>query len=176
MQHVLKTNNTVLVRGKKLCFQLKHFDGSGCYHSVPSFPSFVAYFLYTGVKKWRDQHFIPMHIRCDICHSDFKFIGKMETFSSDSAFIIDHLKMNVPPKKHLNKHSRKKSSHLVTLELMRKLKKSVIWDLYNAFKLDFELFDYDPTDYIAVGKEDWFSLRITMLLEICQSFKCMNAC
>lgn len=76
----------------------------------------------------------------------------METFKSDTSFIINHVNLNVTPELHL--HTQSGNSHQVTVELLSTVKKSVIVRLYETFKLDFELFDYDPTFYIALGVQD----------------------
>lgn len=78
----------------------------------------------------------------------------METFLADTSFLIRHLKLNSTPVLHFNTQSRKYSSYQLTLQMLSKVKKSLILQLYESFKLDFELFNYDPTDYIEAGKDD----------------------
>ncbi|XP_060076870.1 carbohydrate sulfotransferase 9-like [Ylistrum balloti] len=61
---------------------------SACGHDA-SFAEFVKYFIHTQrIQMKRDPHFIPMYEHCSPCHHTFDFIGTMETFSTDAAYLL----------------------------------------------------------------------------------------
>ena len=59
-----------------------------CGHDV-SFAEAVKYFInmHTPTGK-RDAHFIPIHEQCAMCDFPYDFIGHLETFRDDTAFIL----------------------------------------------------------------------------------------
>ena len=56
-----------------------------CGHDV-TFPEFVRYVV---KRPNSDVHFAPIHTICDPCQTNFKFIGKLETFVVDAKHIIN---------------------------------------------------------------------------------------
>ena len=54
--------------------------------SQMDFPKFVDRMLATPVESW-DWHWIPIHLLCPPC-AGYHVIGKMETFSEDTQYII----------------------------------------------------------------------------------------
>ncbi|XP_069101578.1 carbohydrate sulfotransferase 11-like [Argopecten irradians] len=60
-----------------------------CGHNV-TFSEMVKYFIHSERQRVkRDPHFIPMYDHCSPCHHDFDFIGTMETFSKDAAYLLE---------------------------------------------------------------------------------------
>ncbi|XP_021376518.1 carbohydrate sulfotransferase 11-like isoform X2 [Mizuhopecten yessoensis] len=74
------------VRVNEFLNQKSTFD---CGHDV-TFAEFVKYFIHTQqTKSGRDPHFIPMYEHCSPCHHKFDFIGTMETFNKDAAYLME---------------------------------------------------------------------------------------
>ena len=124
-----------------LNFLLSRFQKIGC-HSV-------------------NEHWIPFHLICPFCNLQFdQFIGRIETFEQDAKYVL--IKTNLAEKIPLNlagsrrsdtATSKMKSSIKLngdgliiannrTLEYFNHLNKSLIHDLYQVFKPDFEMFGY----------------------------------
>ena len=93
-----------------------------------------------------------MFERCDTCHTDWKFVFKVETFNSDLDFIAGRLGLPpiLDPDLHLNQqHSSEEQAEKVTKELiLGKLNKGLIERLYQKYRVDFELFGYNAEDYL----------------------------
>ena len=60
-----------------------------CGHDV-TFPEFVRYVV---KQPNSNGHFAPIHTICDPCQTNFKFIGKLETFAIDAKHIINETGM-----------------------------------------------------------------------------------
>ena len=59
-----------------------------CGHDV-TFPEIIKYFLNMYMPRTdHNVHFIPIHHQCAICDFPYKFIGHLETFSEDTAYIL----------------------------------------------------------------------------------------
>ena len=64
-------------------------NSRNCGHDV-TFPEFVKYLLKLNEKKqYIDIHFTPMYTHCQPCEIKYDFIGRMETFSEDSTFLMN---------------------------------------------------------------------------------------
>ncbi|OWF45825.1 Carbohydrate sulfotransferase 14 [Mizuhopecten yessoensis] len=60
-----------------------------CGHDV-TFPQFIKYVIQSEANgKHTDRHFTPIYIHCRPCQIPYDFIGKMETFKSDSMILIN---------------------------------------------------------------------------------------
>ena len=60
-----------------------------------TFPEFISYLVgHLGI----DWHFKPITTICDPCQTNFKFIGKQETFVQDAKFIINETGMMPDPR------------------------------------------------------------------------------
>ena len=60
-----------------------------CGHDV-TFPEFIRYVIHSQeTGKFRDGHFVPIHDHCRMCKRHFDYIGHLETFSEDVAYILD---------------------------------------------------------------------------------------
>ena len=101
-----------------------------------------------------DQHWLPFNARCMYCDISYKVIGRLETFIDDVNYIL--LKQNLT---HLipllsdhsspsEKQAHKITSENVTRQHFSQLNPIQIQELYDMFKIDFELFDYDFHSYL----------------------------
>ena len=115
------------------------------------FKLFMKYFLKVGIEGLGDVHFSLMHKRCDVCHSNFNFVGKLETESSDRKFLLDLFHLNVTRRGiHLNNRNRGnlgKSTSKVAKDYFKTLSKNEIEKFYEIYRLDFEMFGYDFKKY-----------------------------
>ncbi|XP_052062363.1 carbohydrate sulfotransferase 8-like [Mytilus californianus] len=67
---------------------------SSCGHDV-TFAEFINYIIaLEKTPDMRDRHFFSMYEHCAPCDHKIDYVGKMETFSKDSKFIFDVLKMD----------------------------------------------------------------------------------
>merc|ERR1712179_881520 len=119
----------------------------------PSFVEFVEYLVGTPVSKF-DEHWKPMFLLCPPCHFKFDVIVKMETFHRDTQFILSQraLEDEVSLRK---KHSSTKSqdSKDDARTMFSQLSKHMVRALYDKYRLDFQMFDYDIKDFIQYASE-----------------------
>jgi len=119
----------------------------------PSFVEFVEYLVGTPVSKY-DEHWKPIFLLCPPCHFKFDVIVKMETFDRDTQFILSQrsLEDDVSLRK---KHSSTKSqdSKDDARTLFSQLSKHMVRALYDKYRLDFQMFDYNIEDFIKYASE-----------------------
>ena len=101
-----------------------------------------------------DVHWRPYVDRCDYCSFNYTVIVKLETFAKDEERIS--AMAGLVPSGTENRNSRLKKvedggapgGQQTTAELtrayFRKLPKKYIKALYDIYKIDFEMFGYDP--------------------------------
>ena len=123
----------------------------------PPFRAFVRMLLTVGIDGMNDKHFSLMHERCDVCHTNFDYVGKIETEEDDRKFLLRRLRLPVAKVAvHLNQRNRQNKSRS-TSKLARiffaTLDKSDIEKLYELYKLDFELFGYSYKDFYNLGRK-----------------------
>ncbi|GFN95083.1 carbohydrate sulfotransferase [Plakobranchus ocellatus] len=54
-----------------------------------TFPEFVKYLIYSQEKsKYLNTHFQPIHQQCSICHTNYDYVGHLETLSDDMKFML----------------------------------------------------------------------------------------
>ncbi|XP_071440162.1 carbohydrate sulfotransferase 11 [Hetaerina americana] len=92
-----------------------------------------------------NEHWKPIFDLCHLCIIDYDIIGKYETLYEDAEFILKQIGKSdimfpraVKPSKTLSKLQKYYST----------LSHKVINDLYNIYKMDFELFEYNLDDYL----------------------------
>ena len=68
----------------------------GCGHDV-TFSEFVQFIIFMETTETlQDPHFVPIHKICDVCHREYEYIGKLETFTEDVRFIYKLNNKTVP--------------------------------------------------------------------------------
>ncbi len=97
-----------------------------------------------------DEHFSPYYSWCGYCDVDYDAIGKTETFSEDLRYIAIKAGLegvveskNFGLKEHSVKHKANRAKQYFAQLTEEKRQK-----LYEYFKLDFKLFDYDAQEYL----------------------------
>ncbi|XP_030385116.1 carbohydrate sulfotransferase 11 isoform X2 [Scaptodrosophila lebanonensis] len=120
----------------------------------PSFPEFV-HWLLDQVKRgsFIDMHFVASTSFCTPCLIRFDMILKFESLAEDQLYLIEKtgLKRVIAPVwRNMGKGGRK------TNELQRQfysqLTRQEMLELYEYYKYDFELFDYDIQEYLLLAK------------------------
>ena len=97
-------------------------------------------------------HWRPFVIRCSYCDINYDMIGRMETWNDDFNYIIRKRKLEkyFPVQKTDNRqyHATKQNTTEVTKDLFSNLSKKQKEDLYKMFRIDFEMFNYNPEIYL----------------------------
>ena len=94
-----------------------------------------------------DTHWRPFTFKCSYCDINYDLIGRMETWNDDLNYIARKRgleKVLIASNKNPSKLSTKEMTQEYFDTLSRKQKE----DLYHMFRLDFEMFNYDPKMYL----------------------------
>merc|ERR1719369_494222 len=123
----------------------------------PSFVEFIEFLIETPVSKY-DEHWKPQFILCPPCHFKFDVIVKMETFNRDTDFILSQRNLAGVislAKKHTSVGSKKekKKEHNLVKTLFSQLSKKMVQALYEKYRIDFQMFEYDLSDYVVYASE-----------------------
>jgi len=122
----------------------------------PSFVEFIEYLVGTPVSRY-DEHWKPMFLLCPPCHFKFDVIVKMETFDRDTQFILSQRSLEDEVslrKKHSSSSSTKSQDKKDDARtLFSQLSKHMVRALYDKYRLDFQMFDYDIKDFIKYASE-----------------------
>ena len=117
-----------------------------------------ATFLNYIITEHFNHHWEKFYSRCSYCDFQYSVIGRAETFIEDTKYILlkANLTSNIPLKfasfrKHIDyNNSDKKLTHELngepearTLEYFKIINQTVIQKLYEMYKIDFELFNYN---------------------------------
>ena len=108
-----------------------------------------------------NAHWKAISQKCHHCAIPYNVIGRMETFDEDLNYIILQLGLeNILPIKNINtlsntnqdskQHIANTAKTKESLEYFSKLKKSQIEQLYQIYKIDFEMFGYSAKDYLSL--------------------------
>lgn len=104
--------------------------------------------------EYMDIHFRPQWFSCPFCALDFDMIGSAEEFEEDFDFFISEfgLEKNVEKNLRLNDQRQNEDPDARAYKFFSQLPRSVIIQLYHAYKIDFDMFDFaEPKKYIQMG-------------------------
>eukprot|EP00090_Calanus_glacialis_P040237 TRINITY_DN7013_c0_g1_i6.p1 TRINITY_DN7013_c0_g1~~TRINITY_DN7013_c0_g1_i6.p1 ORF type:complete len:438 (-),score=101.44 TRINITY_DN7013_c0_g1_i6:166-1479(-) len=121
----------------------------------PSFVEFVEFLIETPVSKY-DEHWKPQFLLCPPCHFKFDVIVKMETFERDTNFILSQRNLDGVvslTKKHSSVGEKKKKETNLVKNLFSQLSKNMVQALYEKYRIDFQMFEYDISDYVKYASE-----------------------
>lgn len=123
------------------------------YQEDHSFSSYVDLVLNRYSKgKVLDMHWKPMYDHCNYCYFKYDFIGRMETFNEDVKYVIktNALEDKISIKdSEFQANSVGNGTNTLAKELFHKnLSRDQIENLYQYYKMDFELFGYDAKPYM----------------------------
>ena len=98
-----------------------------------------------------NKHWRPFGFQCSYCDVSYDLIGRLETWNDDINYIIRKRGLEqVLPLQNANSSHRHASRHNtkeMTKEYFNTLSQKQKEDLYHMFRLDFEMFNYDPNIY-----------------------------
>ena len=151
--------------------KMKEYGFGKWYLKGPTFPSFVdevvlkeyrrsdcykKYYKTCNENKYKfNYHWSPLSSRCSYCDITYNVVGRMESFDEDVEYIFQKtvLKQLVPVKEHHNhRNPSKKSGKNETLFYLSQLTEKQKLDVYNLYKMDFELFGYDASFLLSRSK------------------------
>ena len=99
-----------------------------------------------------NRHWRPFGFRCSYCDINYDVIGRMENWNDDFNYIIRKrgLEKFFPIQKddNLQYHATKQNTTQATIDNFSKLSKKQKEDLYKMFRIDFEMFNYNPEIYL----------------------------
>ena len=108
-------------------------------------PVKLEHLLYLSCKVLHFRPYLPQCLYCDV---DFDVIGKLEDFNEDVAYIAT--KLNLTEQlgllnyiQHKTPGNGDKSRRERRDYYMSKLSTQMVQDLYELYKIDFEMFSYD---------------------------------
>lgn len=118
--------------------------------SRPTFVEFVDYLLVTPVSEYND-HWVPYWLHCHMCDIEYDVVGKIDTMEEDMEIItgvsgISATNISLPWA------NRKNFGKDQTLHYFSKIGLDRLNLLYNIYKIDFEMFDYDVQPYFDLYK------------------------
>ena len=94
-----------------------------------------------------DPHIHPFWNSGKYCYLDYEVIGKMETFTNDSNYIMSKTGMKTSIEQdHIS--SGGSTSDLAKV-YFAKLPSALIEKLHQWYKIDFEMFNYDHKDFLS---------------------------
>lgn len=110
------------------------------------FNKIFRYLLDTDLTTHADDHWIPYYLFCTPCLLKYDIIGKVETMMQDQVYTIwsAGLEQKIQPRwMHRSSNSNK-----MTEIYFSQLSQQQIDQLYQLYKLDFELFNYSADSYV----------------------------
>lgn len=88
---------------------------------------------------------------CTPCQLRFDVIAKFETLEEDQMYLIEKAGLGGLIKPQWKNPGKGKNTHELIMKYYSQLTKNQIKGLYEMFKFDFELFDYNPAEYLRMG-------------------------
>ena len=126
--------------------------------NLKSFPDFIQFVLKQHKEGDMNKHVKPFVERCQYCKIPYDVIGRIETFDEDVKYIImknkleDVLPLEETLGLHKNEHGKNTTEERErhSLELFSELDKQEIQQLYEIYKMDFEMFRYNVSAYFRL--------------------------
>lgn len=112
----------------------------------PSWREFIAYVIDTPISKF-DKHWIPIWTLCSPCNMKYNVIAKMESFAVDTQFILEEGGLDDELQVEWKHHTGTGQSGDLQRDYYGQLSESEMRKVYKKYKLDFELYGYDPQSY-----------------------------
>ena len=129
------------------------------------FPKFISRILSEWrLKKSANEHWRPYYINCDYCDIKYDFIGRVESFESDFMFLSKVANFNLtslPPdaihhhpsgsdeRYAVPKKKSKEEKDAKVKNYFSLLSKVQLKELYEMYKVDFEMFGYKLEPYVS---------------------------
>jgi len=116
---------------------------------IPTLDDFLEFILTDLTGQGFSSHWVPYWRMCTPCHFKYNMIGKLETGFDDFTYLWKKAQLDSKvsiPWYHavLSSEENEQEKHLVKMKsFYSKVPRSTLLRVYEAYKLDFELFDYD---------------------------------
>ncbi|XP_014249508.1 carbohydrate sulfotransferase 11 isoform X2 [Cimex lectularius] len=119
----------------------------------PTMSEFVNY-LVDAKRKGEplDMHWAPMTEFCTPCQISFDIIIKFETLQEDQKYLIELVGVQDKIKPEWKNPSKGKVTAEVLYSYYSQLTVTQILQLYNIYRYDFELFEYNIQEYVEMAK------------------------
>ncbi|XP_053675166.1 carbohydrate sulfotransferase 9-like [Anopheles nili] len=129
-------------------YKIYHPDGNE--YGIPSFQDFTRYVIdqYHNNKP-SDLHWRPINDLCTPCLARYDSIMKMESFTKDLDYLANRTQLHRKIKPVQMNHSRRDPVRRLIQKYFSQLTRQQFDDLYEIYRIDFELFDYSPEEYIT---------------------------
>jgi len=135
-------------------FEYKEHDEN---QIIPTLDDFLEFILTDLTGQGFSSHWVPYWRMCTPCHFKYDMIGKLETGFDDFTYLWKKtdLDSKAPiPWYHagLTNEKDQEEKHLTKMKsFYSKVPRSTLIRVYEAYKLDFELFDYDFNQVLTLA-------------------------
>jgi len=129
----------------------ENISGNLSSKAEPTWKEFVTYLINTPITKF-DEHWMPMWMLCSPCVVRYTAIAKMESFSEDTQFIINEAGLEDSLTVEWKHRTGTVGNSDTIVDYYSQLTKSEIAALYTKYRLDFELYGYDPDPYLDIAQ------------------------
>ncbi|CAK8687087.1 unnamed protein product [Clavelina lepadiformis] len=128
--------------------QLRHdiHNRSRTDDGTATFEDFVNYLV--DIKEARDPHWQFYHKLCMPCQSHYDYIIKFETLRDDIEFLENRVNISEEHRKIVFPFKEYKSKPSSVNKYFEQIPKDLALKLYEVYKTDFVLFNYDRPDYL----------------------------
>ena len=110
----------------------------------PTFEEFLYYLTKTPIKDY-NYHWKPASLFCSPCQIQYDVIVKMESFREDSQYLIQSAGLGNTIK--VEWYNYKGTDDEIRKKYYSKIPKETLKKVYEKFKWDFKMFQYDPNEY-----------------------------
>uniref|UniRef100_A0A182NDJ9 Carbohydrate sulfotransferase n=1 Tax=Anopheles dirus TaxID=7168 RepID=A0A182NDJ9_9DIPT len=135
---------------KNLSHQIyRRYHNDGNEYGIPSFQDFARFVVdQSQNNKPSDLHWRTVNDLCTPCLARYDSIIKMETFKQDLEYLKNRTHLHDKIKSVQMNHSRRDPLDRLIEKYFSQLTKQQFDDLYNIYRIDFEMFQYSPEKYL----------------------------
>ena len=129
-----------------------------------TFPAFIQRILSQWkTHKTANEHWRPYYQHCDYCDIKYDFVGRVEHFKNDFNYValMTSISLHTLPTTVLRAHpsgsdtrysipskKSKKEKNQKVIDYFAQVSASQLVELYNIYKIDFEMFGYSLQPYV----------------------------
>lgn len=126
---------------------------------IPTLDDFFEFILTDQSGKGFSSHWVPYWKMCTPCHFNYDMIGKLETGFDDLTYLWKKTQLDSKapiPWAHAGLSTdQEEERHLKKMKsFYSKVPRETLMRIYHAYKLDFELFDYDFNQVLLLAGYD----------------------
>ncbi|XP_012274246.1 carbohydrate sulfotransferase 11-like isoform X2 [Orussus abietinus] len=123
---------------------------------IPSFKEFITWLLRESPER-DDPHWALYHSHCSVCEANFNFLLKLEHKDpSEINYVFSKLNLNQSETylPILGQTRNGVTDFTRTCGYFKSLSHDIVYKLYERYKVDFEMFNYDFDQYVECAKTD----------------------